>query len=408
MKLESINQGPSLSFPTEQSKLPVIVAGADPDKRDEVCKVLESVTELRLDIINGGNSPAETKEIGPSAILLLILGGDSPMWEQELLSWDERHRVAIIGLLSTHSADAARQALRAGADEVMFLPLDPKDLVPSLVKLSERQGTGRVRRGFTMSFVSAAGGAGSSSLAVALAFALRRLTGKQIVLVDLGLQTSALAALLDIEPEHSIAELTDPTSKIDSIRLESVLCVHESGLRLLAAPKRIEEAELVSASTIASTLTVLRELFDCVVVDCGHHVSEGSVAAWEHSDRVLYILNQSITSVCPARRFCELFDRLQLRGLKLELLLNRYTPANAISIEKIESALHRPVEIRIGRDDKAFSAAEIAAADLAVAAPGSDAAIDIERLAYSLLGQGGDGQALRHGVFNRLLSALRA
>lgn len=408
MKLESISQSPSLSFPTEQGKLPVIVAGADPDKCDEVCKALESVKELRLEVINGGNSPAESKRIGAGAVLLFVLGGDSALWEQEILSWDERHWEAVIALLTTRSADAARLALRAGADEVLFLPLDPKDLVPSLVKLSERQGTGRVRRGFTVSLVSVAGGAGSSSLTAALAFALRRLTGKQIVLVDLGLQTSTLAALLDLEPEHSIAELADPTSKIDSMRLESVLCTHESGLRLLAAPKRIEEGELVSASTVASALTVLRELFDCVIVDCGHHVNEGSVAAWEHSDRIFYILNQSITSVCPARRFCELFDRLQLKGPRLEFLLNRYTAGNAISTEKIETALHRPIVIRIGRDDKAFSAAEIAAADLAVAAPGSDAAIDIERLACALLGQARNGQAPRHGVFNRLLSALRA
>jgi pilus assembly protein CpaE len=255
--------------------------------------------------------------------------------------------------------------------------------------------------------VNIAGGAGSSSLAVALAFALRRLTGGQIALVDLGLQTSALAALLDIEPEHSISELVDPTSKIDSIRLESVLCVHESGLRLLAAPKKIEEAEMVSSDTITSTLTVLRELFDCVVVDCGHYVTEGSVAAWEHSDRLFYVLNQSITSICPARRFCELFDRLQLRSPKLELLLNRYTPGSAISIEKIESALHRPIAARIGRDEKAFSAAEIAAADLAVAAPGSDAAVEVERLAQSLLGPARNGEGARQGVFGRLLSALR-
>ena len=63
---------------------------------------------------------------------------------------------------------------------------------------------------------------------------------------------------------------------IDSIRLESVLSKHESGLYWLAAPKRIEEAELVSAATIEATLKVLREIFDVVVVDCGSHLTESS------------------------------------------------------------------------------------------------------------------------------------
>jgi pilus assembly protein CpaE len=338
---------------------------------------------------------------------LLILGDDERFWDQEIAAWKEGNHTSVVTILPTRSAEAARLALRSGADEVIFLPLDGKELFPILVKLSERQGARTARRGFTLSFVGIGGGAGSSSLVIAVAFALRRLTGKQIALVDLGLQTSALAALLDLEPEHCITELADPTSKIDSMRLESVLCSHESGLRLLAAPKRIEEGELVSSSSIATTMGVLRELFDCVIVDCGHHVSESSVAAWEHSDRLFYVLNQSITSICPARRFCELFDRLQLEWPRLELLLNRYSASSPISIEKIEAALHRPISMCIARDDKAFGTAELAGADLATAAAGSDATTEIDKLACSLLGQSPNGEVVRHGVLNRLISALR-
>jgi pilus assembly protein CpaE len=406
MKPESVTPDSSLSFPTDQNSLKVMVGGADAARRDDVRKILESVTELRLEVVSGGDSPAENREKGSGSILLLILGDDRRMWEQELSSWRDKRRSSLIALLSTNSVDSARQALRAGADEVMFLPLDLKELVPSLVRIGEHQGAG-TGRGFTVSLASVSGGAGSSTLAVSLAFALRRLTSKQIALVDLGLQTSALAALLDLEPEHCITELADPTSKVDSMRLESVLSVHESGLRLLAAPKKIEEAELISSATVASTLTVLRELFDCVVVDCGHHLSESSVAAWEHSDRVIYVLNQSITSVCPARRFFELFGRLQVKGPTLDLLLNRYTPANSISIEKLETALHRTIWMRIARDEKAFSAAEIAAADVGIVAPGSDAAVGVEKLAYALLGHEQNGAGPRPGVLNRLLSAWR-
>lgn len=55
-----------------------------------------------------------------------------------------------------------------------------------------------------------------------------------------------------------------------------MLCKHESGLYWLAAPKQIEEAELVSAATVEATLKVLRELFDVVLIDCGTHLTESS------------------------------------------------------------------------------------------------------------------------------------
>src|SRR5260370_38848616 len=71
-----------------------------------------------------------------------------------------------------------------------------------------------------------------------------------------------MAGILDLEPEHTIRELADPTSAIGAIRLESVLCKHDSGLQLLAAPKRIEEAEMISAATVATTLKLMDELSD--------------------------------------------------------------------------------------------------------------------------------------------------
>jgi pilus assembly protein CpaE len=407
MKSESINSEVAFSFPAHQRRLPVIIAGLDAEKRSSVCKSLGSISELRLDVQDGGESPGENKTIKASSIVLLILSEEERMWDEEVASWKRRHESSVIALLSKQSADAARRALHAGADEVVFLPLNAKQLVPTLVRISERNGAGGITRGFTVSFVSASGGTGTTSLALYLGFAMRRLTGMQVALVDLGFQTSALAALLDLEPEHCITELADPTSKIDSMRLESVLCNHESGLRLLASPKKIEDGELVSSSSVAATLDVLRELFDCVIVDCGHHINETSVVAWEHSDRVFYVLNQTITSICPARRFLELFDRLQLKEPHLALLLNRYSASNAISIEKIQDALHRPISICVGRDEKAFEGAELAGADLAVAAPGSEVVTEIDKLAHSLLGQPTNGQTIHFGVLNRLISMLR-
>ena len=91
-----------------------------------------------------------------------------------------------------------------------------------------------------------------------------------------------------------------------------VLCKHESGLYWLAAPKRIEDAELVSAATVEATLKVLRELFDVVMVDCGTHLTESSIVVWERSDRLLYVIDQRVTAIRGAQRFLDLYQRLGL------------------------------------------------------------------------------------------------
>ncbi len=118
-----------------------------------------------------------------------------------------------------------------------------------------------------------------------------------------------------------------------------MLCKHESGLYWLAAPKRIEEAELVSAATVEATLKVLRELFDVVLIDCGTHLTESSIVAWERSDHLLYLIDQTVTAIRSAQRFVELYHRLGLKDVEPGYVLNRYAANNPITIARIEAAL---------------------------------------------------------------------
>jgi pilus assembly protein CpaE len=390
--------------------LKIVVAGGNDAERAAVRTALAEITEPKLEIADPSASPSASSANGAGTeVMMTVLGNEPEGWTTQLKDWAGREpRPPLVALISSHSAESVRMALRAGAEEVLVLPVDSNELTRCLVKISEtHQGAG-LSRSTTLSLVSVAGGVGVSSLTAALGFAIRRLTNKQVALVDLGLQCAALAAILDIEPEHSISELADPTSAIDSIRLESVLCKHDSGLQLLAAPKRIEEAEMISAATVATTLKLMDELFDFIVIDCGHSLNEGSVAAWERSQHLLYVVDQSVTSVRPAQRFLNLFERLQLKSVKPELLLNRFDPDNPITADKIERALRRPIITKLPRDEMSFAKAQITGGDLFVAAPNSPVRVGVESLAGRLCGASSGVNGVSHrNIFARLFSAVR-
>ena len=143
----------------------------------------------------------------------------------------------------------------------------------------------------------------------------------------------------------------------------------------------------MSATTVASTLGVMRELFDVVLVDCGHHMSESLIAAWEQSRYLLYFVEQSVTSVRPAQRFLNLFQRLMLKeAVDLRFILNRFDAANPFTVDKIESALKLPLAARIPRDDKAFTELQLGGADFSAVAPDSPARASIENLARQISG----------------------
>ncbi len=234
--------------------------------------------------------------------------------------------------------------------------------------------------GKVISLASIVGGVGVSSIAVNLALALRYRLDKRVALIDLDLQTAALAVLLNLEPEQTIMPLCRLDKKLDSIQLEAVLTKHPSGVYLLAAPKRIEEGEVVSDTTVGAVIDSMRDMFDYVIVDCGHHLDENSVAAWERSNHLLYVLNQSVTSVRSAWRFVDLFERLSL-AVEPHYVLNRFQTTHNITQKQLEGTLGRPMYATIPREDKPLELAELGGKDLWQVAAASPLAKCFEALA---------------------------
>ena len=392
-----------------RASLNISLAGGTPAQRTTVRESLAALTDLRMEIAEVASPAQGLAQTDAVRILMILLDEDPGLWDEELQPWVESGNWSqVTAVVTKRTPEAVRGALSAGANEVLFMPLDPIDLARSLWTVSEinRSAGGQVSKA-AYALVSVSGGVGVSSLTVALGLALRRLTQKQVALVDLGLQSASLAAILDLETIHSIGELADPTSSLDSIRLESATSKHASGLYLLAAPARIEDGEMVSPGTIEAAIGMMLQLFDYILVDCGHHVNEGSVAAWERAGNVLYVLDQSITAVRAAQRFLDLFERLKLRHVTLDLLLNHYRPAHSVSLEKIQAALHRPVAFCIPHDDAALAAAEAHGDGLSSLRADSPMLLAVQRLAQTLIGAPHDPDGARKpGVFSKLMNAM--
>src|SRR6266436_3015942 len=278
-----------------------------------------------------------------------------------------------------------RRILRAGADELLFLPMDAGDATRALLKISEtRRRAERQAGGVIIALVSTIGGVGVTSLTANVGLALRYTLNKRVAVVDLDLQTGGLAVFLNLEPERTIMALTEGNRKLDSIQLESALSKHASGMYLLAAPKRIEDSELVTDVTVGAILDLMRQLFDFVIVDCGTHVDANTVAAWERSNHLFYVLDQSIGAARCAWRFVDLCGRLGLQGIEPNFILSRFVPGHPISEEQLSHTLAKTLYAKIPRDEKVLERIQLSAQDLWQVAPNSPLAKSVEDLARRL------------------------
>ncbi|HKV56199.1 MAG TPA: AAA family ATPase [Candidatus Binataceae bacterium] len=387
--------------------LKVLLVGEPDMKRQQVAEVLKSLGDPALDLSEADHDGSGASPASAPDVAIVLFNGD----EEASLRYLQTHsegpsRPALFSLMEQRSQALMRRALRAGADELLFMPLEPADAARALLKVSEARRKEERRGGGTIiSIVSTVGGVGVTSLTANLALALRHTLNKRVVAVDLDLQTGALGTFLNLEPDRTILQLCKSDRKLDSIQLETALAKHTSGLYLLAAPKRIEEAELVHEGTVGEVFELLRQLFDFVVVDCGGYVDENAVTAWEHSDLVLYVLEQSIASARCAWRFLDLFGRLGLAGAEPQFIVNRYHPHHPIGEAQISSTLGRPLFARMPDDERTLERVQMRAQDLWQVAPASPLARAVERLARQL-NSGGPGAVQSTSLFGRLLSAI--
>ncbi len=398
-----------LKAPDRWQSLRVHLIGETTEVLAAVKAALHAVSEPALEVVE--MSPqAAVDDTEVADLAMVVFDGNEAAALGYLQTHAERSpRPIIFALLQDRSPALMRRVLHAGADELLFLPLESTDLTRALMKLSERRRRAeRLDGGLIYGVASLVGGVGVSTLSANLALVMRYAFGKRAAIVDLDLQNGGLNVVLHLDPEQTIASLIEFTGKLDSIKLEAALTKHPSGIYLLAAPRRIDDAERITDLTIAGVLDLMRQLFDFVVVDCGSHVDEITVAAWERCDELLYVVDHSPVAAHCARRFSDLFGRLGLRLDEPRFVLNKFDAQNAITEAVIAQSMGVGCFAKIPRDDRMLEKMQLRVQDLWQLGPNSALAQAIEALARRINARREPVAEVGEGFVARLFSVFGA
>jgi pilus assembly protein CpaE len=244
--------------------------------------------------------------------------------------------------------------LQVGAADVVLLPQPAETLLFSLRKAALAAFAGKT--GKVVTVFSPKGGTGKTVLATNLAAASARM-GIDTLLVDLDLQFGDSALTLAVAPPATIADLAAASGAVDIDKLNAFVSTDpRTGLALLAAPKRPEEAEIVGQSELGAILDAARNGYGAVVVDTGPLFDGAMLAALDRSDQLLLVCNPELTSLKNVRIGLETIDRLGFPRERVSLVANRLGAAGAVSRESIEQALDAEISFDLP-DDPAVPAA---------------------------------------------------
>lgn len=343
----------------------VLIVDDVAETRQNVRTLLSFEPDIRVvgEAANGREAVALAKRLRPGVILMDINMPVADGIEAAEAISRELPSASVVIMSVQGEYEYLRKAMAAGARDYLVKPFTAEELVQSVRRTGERHSDaaaglrgpdhpGRPSpRGRVVTVFSTKGGIGKTCIAANLSVALRQCTGSKVCAVDLDLQFGDMAVLLDLQPSRTLADLAREET-MDSSSVLSCMLLHESGVELLAAPARPEQAEIVTGKHVDAVLRYLRESYDYVVVDTPQSFQDPLLAALDLSDMILLVVTLDVPTIKSVKLCMEVMDSLRYPPEKTVLVLNRSSRQIGVRIDDLETALGRKVDFHIPSDGR--------------------------------------------------------
>ena len=263
-----------------------------------------------------------------------------------------------------------------GITEVLSMPFSGYELMTALSR-SSKAYRASAPSAMSRSYVvySGKGGVGRTTIAYNMAVLFGQMPGVRVVLIDGDLQFGDLRGLLRV-PDTAPSILQLPTDRIAESDLASVLWRDPSGIDLLLAPPRVEQAEMITARDMEKVLSLLRRIYNIVIVDSPPAVTDTTLTFLDDADSIVSVITPDRNSVRAARLAGQSFVAAGLPPQKMMLVMNR-AGSPGIKPEQLGAELGRLPDVAIPDDQQLVKSTTAEGVPFVLAQPKAKASLAI-------------------------------
>ncbi|HEV2712020.1 MAG TPA: AAA family ATPase [Gaiellaceae bacterium] len=269
----------------------------------------------------------------------------------DLAAIREYTRAPIVLLASGEASALLESALEADVADVLLLPQLPENVVFSIRKAHVNGRPGQTgEQGKILTVFSPKGGTGKTVMSTNLAAAFAKHGGKRTLLLDLDLQFGDAAIMLGIEPDKTIYDLVVAPGELDPEKLAGYTTRHSSGVDVLPAPIRPEDAELVTEAKISRLLEVAKESYEMIVVDTSPFFHGPMLATLDSTDELLLVCGLDVPTIKNVRLSLQTLELLSFPTERIRVILNRANTNVGMKRGEVEAALEQRVRYEVPSD----------------------------------------------------------
>jgi pilus assembly protein CpaE len=361
-------------------KVRVLIVDDVAETRENVRRLLQF--ESDIEVVGAARNAREgidlTSELDPDVVLMDInmQDMDGIAATEEIRQKSPHSQVVILSIQG--DPNYMRRAMLAGARDFLTKPPTGDDLISAVRRSGEmarserskakpdRAGRGAsssrgaapsgtpvgVVQGKIVTLYSPKGGTGCTTLAVNLAIALHN-EDTRVVILDANLQYGDVAMFFNEQGKNTILDIAPRMDELDADVVEETMIKHEaSGVHILAAPQRPEQAEKIAADQFIKVLDFLRRLYSYVVVDTSSLLTDVVLAALDHSDAIVLVTTQDIPAIKNARLFLDLLQTMGIDKGRLVFVMNKFDRRIGITPDRVGENLHEKVSVVIPLDER--------------------------------------------------------
>jgi pilus assembly protein CpaE len=304
----------------------------------------------------------------------------------EIATIREHTRVPLLLIASGEASALLDDALGADVSDVLLLPALTENVVFAIRKATHgprRAAAAGRREGRIITVFSPKGGTGKTVIATNLAAALAKAGGRRTLLLDLDLQFGDAAIMLGIEPEKTIFDFVNAPGELDPDKLAGYTTTHKSGLDILPAPLRPEDAELVTEAKLGRLIEVARACYDVIVVDTSPFFHGPMLATLDRTDELLLVCSLDVPTLKNVRLALGTLEMLSFPQSRVRIVLNRANTKVGMKQREVEAALEQKVRYEIP-SDRAVPVSVNKGAPAVLSESGSDFARAIDAMAKGI------------------------
>lgn len=257
----------------------------------------------------------------------------------EIISQAKARHISVILIAEDVTPAALHQLLRKGADEFVPYPLPERELQSAIERLKKdthatseaghattRLSSGASKEGALLVTHGLAGGCGSTTLAVNLAWELANITKENapsVCLIDLDLQFGAVSTYLDLPRREVVFEMLSDSENLDAEMFGQALLSYEDKLHVLTSPADLVPLDVITPEDVQRVIDMARAHFDYVVIDMPTALMHWSETVLQAAHVYFALIELDMRSAQNALRLKRALQSEDLPFNKLRFALNK-------------------------------------------------------------------------------------